>query len=73
VVLAILGVAAKLGRRRILDRTARGRAASNTPKPKLTDHQRREALVRRELGLETLTEIAKSYNVSHSMISRLTP
>lgn len=40
-------------------------------KPKLTAHQRREALTRREQG-ETLTAIARSYNVSHSTISRLT-
>ncbi|WP_244470456.1 helix-turn-helix domain-containing protein [Microvirga vignae] len=33
-------------------------------------HQRREALARREAG-EPLTEIARSYNVSHSTISRL--
>ena len=40
-------------------------------KPKLTAHQRREALARREHG-ETVTAIARSYNVSHSTISRLT-
>jgi IS30 family transposase len=39
-------------------------------KPKLTLHQQREAVVRRERG-EPLTEIARSYNVSHSTISRL--
>jgi IS30 family transposase len=39
-------------------------------KPKLTLHQRREALERRARG-EALTEIARSYNVSHSTISRL--
>jgi hypothetical protein len=40
-------------------------------KPKLTVHQRREALRRRdELG-ETLADIARSYNVSRSTISRL--
>jgi DNA invertase Pin-like site-specific DNA recombinase len=39
-------------------------------KPKLTGHQRREAIARREAG-EVLTEIARSYNVSHSTISRL--
>jgi IS30 family transposase len=40
-------------------------------KPKLTIHQRREAIARREAG-EALTEIARSYNMSHSTISRLT-
>jgi DNA invertase Pin-like site-specific DNA recombinase len=39
-------------------------------KPKLTSHQRREAIARREAG-EVLTDIARSYNVSHSTISRL--
>ena len=39
-------------------------------KPKLTAHQRREAMARREAG-EVLTDIARSYNVSHSTISRL--
>jgi hypothetical protein len=39
-------------------------------KPKLTYHQRQEAIPRREAG-ETLTDIGRSYNVSHSTISRL--
>jgi IS30 family transposase len=39
--------------------------------PKLTPHQRREAIARRDAGDETLTDIARSYNVSHSTISRL--
>ena len=39
-------------------------------KPKLSDFQRKEALKRRAAG-ETLTEIAKSYAVDISMISRL--
>ena len=38
--------------------------------PKLTKHQTREALKRAEAG-ETLREIALSYNVDHSTISRL--
>jgi hypothetical protein len=41
-------------------------------KPKLTDHQRREAVARRESGEETLAEIGRSYNVSGWTISRLT-
>jgi hypothetical protein len=36
-----------------------------------TPHQRREAIRRRESGKETLADIARSYNVSHSTISRL--
>jgi len=39
-------------------------------KPKLTKHQRKEALARKRNG-ETLMEIARSYNVSHMTISRL--
>jgi len=39
-------------------------------KPKLTPHQQREALKRRDAG-EMLADIARSYNVSHSTISRL--
>jgi hypothetical protein len=39
-------------------------------KQKLTVHQRREALARREAG-EALTDIAKTFGVSHSTISRL--
>lgn len=76
VVLAILGVAAKLERRRIKERTARGRADAKAQgvkfgrKPKLTLHQQREAIRRREQG-ETLRSIGRSYNVSPQTIGRL--
>jgi len=40
-------------------------------KLKLTAHQQREALKRRDRG-EPVREIARSYNVSHSTILRLT-
>lgn len=40
-------------------------------KPKLTDHQKREAIKRRDHGEETLAEIGRSYNVSGWTISRL--
>jgi hypothetical protein len=40
-------------------------------KPKLSDYQRKEAIKRRAAGAETLVEIAKSYAVDISMISRL--
>jgi DNA invertase Pin-like site-specific DNA recombinase len=75
IVFAILGVAAKLERRRILDRTARGRADAKAKgvkfgrKPTLTPHQQKEAIRRRE----TLRSIARSYNVSPQTISRLAP
>ena len=38
---------------------------------KLTDHQKREAIKRRNQG-ETLADIGRSYNVSPATISRLT-
>ncbi len=38
--------------------------------PKLTPHQQREAIKRRDRG-EPLRDITRSYNVSHSTISRL--
>jgi IS30 family transposase len=40
-------------------------------KPKLTTHQMREAIKRRDRGEEPLRDIARTYNVSHSTISRL--
>jgi DNA invertase Pin-like site-specific DNA recombinase len=78
-VLAMLGVAAKLERRRIKERTARGRADAKANgvkfgrKPKLTPHQQREAIKRRDKEGETLRSIGRSYNVSAATISRLTP
>ena len=77
IVLAILGVAAKLEHRRIRERTARGRADAKAKgvkfgrKPKLTPHQQREAQKRIAEG-ETQRSVARSYNVSQSTISRLT-
>jgi DNA invertase Pin-like site-specific DNA recombinase len=77
IVFAILGVAAKL-ERRLLERTARGRADANANgvkfgrKPILTPHQQQEARKRLEAG-ETQRSVARSYNVSQSTISRITP
>jgi hypothetical protein len=48
----------------------RGLAAPDTGTAYPTDYQRAEALRRRDNG-ETLTSIARSYAVDHSMISRL--
>jgi DNA invertase Pin-like site-specific DNA recombinase len=76
-ILAIFGIAAKLERRRIIDRTARGRADAKAKgvkfgrKPKLTQHQKREAIRRRDKDGETLRSIARSYNVSAQTIGRL--
>jgi DNA invertase Pin-like site-specific DNA recombinase len=75
-VLAMLGVAAKLERRRIAERTARGRAEAKANgvkfgrKPILTPHQQREARARVEAG-EPQRSVARSYNVSQATISRL--
>jgi DNA invertase Pin-like site-specific DNA recombinase len=49
---------------------AKARGVLMGRKPKLTHHQRQEAVARREAG-ESLMEIGRSYNVSHSTISRL--
>jgi DNA invertase Pin-like site-specific DNA recombinase len=76
-VLAMLGVSAKLERRRIVERTARGRADAKAKgvkfgrKPTLTPHQQQEARERLAAG-ETQRSIARSYNVSQATISRLT-
>jgi DNA invertase Pin-like site-specific DNA recombinase len=74
--LTVLGGLAEFERELIRTRTGEGRERAKASgvilgrKPKLTSHQRREAIARREAG-EVLTEIARSYNVSHSTISRL--
>jgi hypothetical protein len=51
---------------------AKARGVKLGRKPKLTEHQKREAIRRRDVDGETVREIARSYNVSHSTISRLT-
>jgi DNA invertase Pin-like site-specific DNA recombinase len=74
--LTVLGGLAEFERELIRARTGEGRerAKSRGVKfgrpPKLTPHQRREAIARREAG-ETLVDIARSYNVSHPTILRL--
>jgi DNA invertase Pin-like site-specific DNA recombinase len=75
--LTILGGLAEFERSLILARTSEGRTRAKARgvrfgrKPSLTAHQQREALARREAG-ESLVDIARSYAVSHSTISRLT-
>jgi DNA invertase Pin-like site-specific DNA recombinase len=72
----VLGGLAEFERHLILSRTNEGRQRAMARgikfgrKPKLTKHQQAEALERKANG-ETLTEIAKSYNVSHMTIGRL--
>jgi DNA invertase Pin-like site-specific DNA recombinase len=76
--LTVLGGLAEFERELIRSRTGEGRARAKARgavfgrKPKLTRHQRQEAIARREAG-EALVDIARSYNVSHSTISRLRP
>ncbi|MGO9774578.1 MAG: recombinase family protein [Roseiarcus sp.] len=73
----VLGGLAEFERELIRARTGEGRARAKARgvhmgrPPKLTLHQKREAMARREKGDETLREIARSYNVSHNTISRL--
>ena len=75
--LTVLGGLAEFERDLIRARTGEGRtrAVARGVKmgrpPKLTPHQKREAIKRREAGEETCREIAASYNVSAATISRL--
>jgi DNA invertase Pin-like site-specific DNA recombinase len=74
--LTILGGLAEFERELIRARTGEGRARAKANgvhmgrPPKLTAHQRQEALKRRDAG-ETFVEIARSYNVSYPTIMRL--
>jgi DNA invertase Pin-like site-specific DNA recombinase len=74
--LTTLGGLAEFERDMLRARTGEGRVRAVARgvkmgrKPKLTPLQRREAIRRRDNG-ETTREIARSYNVSHSTISRL--
>ena len=75
--ITILGGLATFERHLIRARTDEGRKRAQARgvrfgrKPKLTRYQIDEALSRREAG-EPLTDIGRSYGVSHSTISRLT-
>jgi DNA invertase Pin-like site-specific DNA recombinase len=75
-ILTVLGGLAEFERELIRSRTTEGRERAKAKgvvmgrKPKLTYHQRQEAVARRDAG-ESLVEIGRSYNVSHSTISRL--
>jgi DNA invertase Pin-like site-specific DNA recombinase len=74
----VLGGLAEFERDLIRARTGEGRERAKARgvklgrKPKLTEHQKREAIRRRDQDGEPVREIARSYNVSHSTISRLT-
>jgi DNA invertase Pin-like site-specific DNA recombinase len=74
--LTVLAGLAEFERDLIRARTSEGRERAKARgvklgrKFKLTLHQQKEARARRDSG-ETLMDIARSYNVSHSTISRL--
>jgi DNA invertase Pin-like site-specific DNA recombinase len=74
--LTVLGGLAEFERELIRARTDEGRRRAQARgvrfgrKLKLTTHQRQEAVARRANG-EALVDIGRSYNVSHSTISRL--
>ena len=75
--LTVLGGLAEFERDLIRARTGEGRERAKARgvkmgrKPKLTPHQRAEAIKRRDAG-EPMRDIGKSFNISHSTISRLT-
>jgi DNA invertase Pin-like site-specific DNA recombinase len=77
-ILTVLGGLAEFEKELIRARTserrerAKARGVRLGRKPKLTDHQKREAIRRRYRHGEPVREIVRSYNVSHSTISRLT-
>jgi DNA invertase Pin-like site-specific DNA recombinase len=74
--LTVLGGLAEFERDLIKARTSEGRSRAKAAgvhmgRPsKLTPHQQREALARREAG-EALTDIGRTFGVSHTTISRL--
>ena len=76
--LTVLGGLAEFERDLIRARTGEGRtrAVARGVKmgrpPKLTPHQKKEAIKLRDQDDETLADIGRSYNVSAATISRLT-
>jgi len=77
-ILAVLAALAEFERSMILARTSDGRARAKAKgvrfgrKPSLTGHQREEAFGRLANG-EPQADVARSYDVSQSTISRLAP
>ncbi len=75
----MLGGLAELERDLIRARTierrerAKARGVHMGRRPKLTKHQKNEAIKHRDHGEETLAEIGRSYNVSGWTIARLAP
>jgi len=75
--LTVLGGLAEFERDLIRARTAegreraKGRGVKMGRKPKLTPHQQREAIKRRDVDGEPIRDITRTYNVHNSTISRL--
>jgi DNA invertase Pin-like site-specific DNA recombinase len=75
--LTVLGGLAEFERDLVRTRTSEGRERAKARgvklgrKPKLTEHQKREAIRRRDRDGEPVRDIARTYNVHHSTISRL--
>jgi DNA invertase Pin-like site-specific DNA recombinase len=69
--LTVLGGLGEFERELSRTRTSEGRARGRPLK--LTTRERKEAIMRRDRGEETLVEIGRSYNVNASTISRLMP
>jgi DNA invertase Pin-like site-specific DNA recombinase len=75
--LTVLGGLAEFEHNLIRSRASEGRERAKARgvklgrKPKLTEHQKREAIRRRDQEGEPVREIVRSYNVTHSTISRL--
>jgi DNA invertase Pin-like site-specific DNA recombinase len=75
--LTVLGGLAEFERELIRARTGEGRARAVANgvkmgrKPKLTPHQKKEAIKRRDKGEDSLADIGRSYNVSGWTIARL--
>jgi DNA invertase Pin-like site-specific DNA recombinase len=72
----VLGGLAEFERELIKSRTGEGRARAKAAgvhmgPSKLSSHQQREAIARRDAG-EALTDIARTFGVSHTTIGRLT-
>jgi DNA invertase Pin-like site-specific DNA recombinase len=76
--LTVLGGLAEFERELIRARTVEGRARAKAKgvhmgrPPKLTPHQRQEAIERLDRG-DSLTDIARTYGVAHTTIARLRP
>ena len=73
----MLGGLAEFERELVAARTGEGRERAKArgvkmgPKFKLTPHQQREVIKRRDTKGGPVREIARTFNVSHSTISRL--